>query len=218
MAKSFIITNNGLIPPRFLEELGRELRNGRIAAFPTDTVYGIGTSAESDRGVETIYRLKSRDPLKPLPFLVDSPTAAWRWAEASSDALRLAQKYWPGPLTLVLWPTAEGKRLTRGHPTIGLRVPKHGPLQALLRELRVPMASTSANLSGRPAAGSAGDIGPVEAGVDYVLLEEDPLPGVESTVVDLTEGPGKARILREGAIPGDDVLRLLEPEGEGVGR
>lgn len=211
MAKSFILTKNQLIPGRFLEELGRELRAGKIAAFPTDTVYGIGTSAESERGVDTIYRLKGRAPLKPLPFLIDTPAAAWRYAQSSPQALALAQKYWPGPLTLVLWPTAEGKKLLRGHPTIGLRVPNHKALLTLLRELRAPLASTSANLSGQPATGKAGSLGPLEAAVDYVLVEDEPLPGLESTVVDLTEAEPK--ILREGAIPGRDVLELVAAAG-----
>jgi L-threonylcarbamoyladenylate synthase len=207
MAKSFILTRNHLIPQRFLEELGRELRAGKLAAFPTDTVYGLGTSAENDRGVELIYRLKGRSPLKPLPLLVESPAAAWRYAQTTPQALALAQKYWPGPLTLVLWPTAEGKRLLRGHPTIGLRVPKHRALLAILEQLGVPLASTSANLSGQPATGQGGGLGPLEAAVDYVVLEEEPLAGLESTVVDLADT--EPRILREGAIPGKDILELL---------
>jgi L-threonylcarbamoyladenylate synthase len=206
MAKSFVITKNQLIPGRFLEELGSGLRAGKIAAFPTDTVYGLGTSAESESGVDAIYRLKGRPSLKPLPILVESPSAAWRIAQATPQALALAQKYWPGPLTMVLWPTQEGRRLLRGHPTIGLRVPNHKALLSVLRELKVPLASTSANLSGEPATGSAPALEPLESAVDFMLVEDEPLPGLESTVVDLTEPEPK--VLREGAVPARDVLEL----------
>ena len=134
------------------EALAAAAREGRVIVFPTDTVYGIGTSGLVREGVRRIYAIKGRHHAKPLPIFVHSTEEARRWARWTPGAESLAEKHWPGALTIVLRPTEEGRKLlSGGAQTLALRVPDQPVVLDLLKASGVPWAVTSANASGRPS-------------------------------------------------------------------
>lgn len=207
-AKLLVLGPGGEVPYSYLKELLAGLRRGALVVFPTDTVYGIGTDALSPRGPAALFEAKGRSPLKPLPFLIESLSRARRWADWTPEAERLANRFWPGPLTLILQPTPEGQAIA-GAPGIGLRVPRHRAVLTILGELGGPLASSSANRSGEAACVQAEEVLERFGGTaDFMLIQEEPLAGVESTVADLTFHP--PAVLRPGAISPQELFRTLE--------
>jgi L-threonylcarbamoyladenylate synthase len=177
------------------------LRAGQVIAFPTDTVYGLAALASDPRAVRRVYELKGRPLRQPLVLMVGSQEAAEAWAEVDERARRFMERWWPGPLTLVL-PAGPGLRppLVTGRPrSIGIRIPGHPAALDLLRTGGEALATTSANLSGREPARTALEAAWVR-GVALVLDAGVSPGGVPSTVLELL-GP-EPRVLREGAIPG----------------
>ena len=172
---------------------------GETVIFPTDTVYGVGTNGLLPDAAARLYSLKGRDSAKALPILVHSPQDARRWAEFGPEAAALALAFWPGALTLVLDPTLEGRRLlSPGARTLAIRVPDHAVTRALIEASAVPWATTSANLSGRPAAADAQSavsaLGPEVAWA----VDAGPAGGTASSVVEARGG--RITVLREGAL------------------
>src|SRR5579863_9755295 len=146
---------SGKLSATDLKTIVRELSAGAVAIFPTETVYGIGASAFSREGIRRIYQLKGRRWTKPLALLVPSLEAARPLVETiPAEAFRLAEEFWPGPLTLVLAASPLGKLVTGGLGTIGVRVPQHDIPLKILRELGLPLATTSVNRSGQEPATS----------------------------------------------------------------
>lgn len=183
------------------------LRRGGLIAFPTDTVYGLGTNALRREGFRRIYALKGRDPRKPLPVLVESLARAEALAHLDPRARALARAFWPGPLTLVLKTKALGRRAS-GADTIGLRVPDHAGVRALIRAAGAPLAATSANRSRHPECRSAEEVASaLGKDIDFIL-DGGTLHGTPSTVVDLT-GP-EAGILRWGQLPEREIWEVLK--------
>jgi L-threonylcarbamoyladenylate synthase len=185
----------------------RLLRAGEVVGFPTDTVYGLAALAANPKAVRRVYELKGRALSQPLVLMVPNAEAAGEWALVDERARAYMERWWPGPLTLVL-PAKPGLRppLVGGLPrTIGIRVPKHALTLALLRAAAEGLATTSANLSGQPPAES-----PLEAawvrGVAAVLDGGRSPGGVPSTVLDLSAP--EPRVLREGAIASGDLLAV----------
>lgn len=178
---------------------------GEVVAFPTDTVYGLGTSASSREGVERLYRMKGRAPDKPLPLLAASAADLEPWVEFSSQARSLAARFWPGRLTLVLKATEKGRGLAccQGR-TLAVRVPGHPVTLALLQGAPAPWAQTSANESGQPPLADGAAVAARFGDELAVVLDCGPAAGKESTVVDAAASP--VRVLREGAVPARDVL------------
>ncbi|MHB2026354.1 MAG: L-threonylcarbamoyladenylate synthase [Elusimicrobiota bacterium] len=187
------------MPRETLEDIAKAAKSCKIIAFPTDTVYGLGSTGLIKAAGRRIYQIKGRPAVKPLPVFVKSAEAAKRWVEWTPLAEALAKKFWPGALTLVLRPTKEGRLLTfPEYQTVAVRAPNHPLLLRLLELSDVPWASTSANISGSPALVDGEAVAAQFDGiVDYVLCAEK-TPGIESTIVDST---GAApRITRQGAI------------------
>lgn len=192
---------------RAATEGGARLRAGRLIVHPTSTVYGLGARPEPARDAE-IARLKGRSPEEPLIRLAASRAAvlellpAARW---TPEASRLAEAFWPGPLTLVLDDGTE-----RG---VAVRVDAHPLIGTLLAEAGCLMTSTSFNRSGEPPARSSGAVSETAAGMPEteepaVLLDAGDLPrSAPSTVVSLLEGG--VRVLREGALAATTVLGLV---------
>lgn len=182
---------------------------GALIVMPTDTVYGIAARPDDARATERLFAAKERPRALELPVLVASVADARRVAAMDARADALAVRWWPGGLTLVL-PRTEASRAFRlgGDPdTIGVRIPDE-PLARSVLERTGPLAVTSANRSGAPTPIDCDGV--VEVFGDAVavyLCAESPLSGRASTVIDLAHGA--ASVLREGVIPGDEVLASL---------
>jgi L-threonylcarbamoyladenylate synthase len=199
------------------------LRAGRLVAFPTETVYGLGADASQPDAIARLYRVKGREATHPVIVHGDSAEAAFGWAAGvPAAAKRLAERFWPGPLTLVLKRAARaGHYLTGGQDSIGLRVPSHPVALALLAAFREAtaggggpsgIAAPSANRSGRISPTTALHVR-IELGddVDCVLEGGASEVGIESTIVDLSRG--RVVVLRPGHV---SVEALAEALGEPV--
>ncbi len=192
---------------RELADSAKALRNGAVMVFPTDTVYGIGTAAGCMEGRERIYAIKKRPASKALQILVNSIKSAKKLAEWNMTADVLSKIFWPGPLTMVMKPKSSALALACGFGGLGIRMPDNGYFADWAGKAGVPIAATSANISGHPACRREKDAAAIFDGkADYILLGGD-LPGVESTVVDITALIPK--ILREGAVPARAVMEAL---------
>ena len=192
-----------------LPEAVTVLKGGGLVAYPSDTVYGLGAVASDERAVARVFAVKGRDAEKAISVLLaDAADLAPLCAEVPFLARVLAQRYWPGPLTLVLRrsPAFQSAALGGGD-TVAVRVPDHPFLRELIRALGEPITGTSANRSGRPACRSAQEA-EQELGdaVDLIIDGGPSGAGPESTVVSLTGS--LPVVLREGAIPRVDVQRL----------
>lgn len=187
------------LPEEEVRRLAGAVRSCKVLAFPTDTVYGLGSTGLVKAAWRRIYQIKGRPSLKPLPILVHSREAASRWVEWTPAGEALARRFWPGALTLVLKPTAEGRLLSFAeYQTLAIRVPGHPGLLKLIEASGVPWASTSANLSGLPPLADGEAVARQFDGRADFILCAGPAPGTESTLVDASSGP--VRVLREGAV------------------
>ncbi|MBV6466178.1 MAG: Threonylcarbamoyl-AMP synthase [Anaerolineales bacterium] len=175
------------------------LRAGGLVVFPTDTVYGLGSLAFDQAAIESIYAVKGRPLEKAIPILIADAADLDRLARAVTDlARRLASRFWPGPLTLVLPKRADLPAAVSATRTVGVRVPDHAAARALLRAAG-PMAVTSANLSGRSSPRSAEEAASQLGGRVPLVLDGGETPGgVPSTVVDVSGSVPV--ILREGPL------------------
>ena len=186
------------------------LRAGGLVAFPTETVYGLGADASSETALKKLYAVKRRPADHPVIVHFASAEDAFGWArEVPGAARRLAARFWPGPLTLILKRAPQvGDFVTGGQDTIGLRVPSHPVAQALLKSFGSGVAAPSANRFGRVSPTSAAhvreDLGNE---VDAVLEGGESEVGIESTIVDLSRG--RAVLLRPGAISQADLEQTL---------
>lgn len=190
------------VTPDSLAEAVARLRAGRLVAFPTETVYGLGADATDPRAVAAIYAAKGRPSFNPLIAHVAHLDDIARQGDLSPLAHRLAQAFWPGPMTLVL-PRARTATVcelaTAGLPTLALRIPSHPTARALLAAVGRPIAAPSANRSGHVSATQAAHVAADLAGVDVLILDGGPTAvGLESTVIDATGN--RAVILRHGGI------------------
>jgi L-threonylcarbamoyladenylate synthase len=187
------------------------LKEGGVVAFPTDTVYGLGASIGIDSAVERVYRIKERLRNMALPLLLADLDQLEDIATViPTYALILAEKFWPGPLTLVLLKSdSVSDIVSGGGRTIAVRIPAHPIPTALARGVGTAIVGTSANLSGQPSALTAEEAREqLGTKVNFIIEGECP-GGRESTVVDLSGE--KPVILREGAIS-IEALRQIFPE------
>lgn len=189
----------------------RILREGGIVALPTETVYGLGGNALDPSAVARIFAAKERPEFDPLIVHVPDVAAARNFAaEFPPLAERLVEKFWPGPLTLVLPKQSSIPDLvTAGLPQVGLRVPAHPLMQEVLRLAAVPIAAPSANLFGRISPTTPQHVAEqLGDRVDYILDGGPCAVGVESTVLQLADKP---RLLRPGGIALEDLESLIGP-------
>lgn len=195
------------------EAIGRAaevLRGGGLAAFPTETVYGLGADALSAAAVAKIFWAKGRPATNPVIVHVGDATAAKAVCrEWTDDAERLAAAYWPGPLTLVIPKAACVPDVaTAGGTTVAVRAPRHAVAQALLAAVGRPIAAPSANRSNRISPTTAAHVAAELGDRIDLLLDGGPCQvGLESTVVDLASSP--PRLLRPGGISASELLRYL---------
>ncbi len=193
------------------------LRAGGLVAFPTETVYGLGADASNARAVARLYATKRRPADHPVIVHFGSGESAFAWArEIPRAARQLAERFWPGPLTLILKRSALAKDfITGGQDTVGLRVPSHPVARGLLEMFQGGIAAPSANrfglVSPTTAAHVREDLGD---DVDLVLEGGPSEVGIESTIVDLSTG--SAVLLRPGAISREDLEQLLNVKQAGL--
>lgn len=195
-----------------IEEAGRLLRAGALVAFPTETVYGLGADATNGRAVAGIFEAKGRPQFNPLIVHVPDLATAETIAVFGPTSRRLAEAFWPGPLTLVLTRRPQSgisDLVSAGLPSIALRVPAHRIAQQVLAAAGRPLAAPSANRSGRVsptrAQHVADDLGQRPA---LILDGGAPAHGLESTIVDV-RNDGEAILLRAGAVPREALDALL---------
>ena len=190
------------------------IRAGKLVAFPTETVYGLGANALDAAAVERIFEAKGRPRTIPLIVHVDSVemarSLASRWPDAAET---LARRYWPGPLTLVVPKRQEEEPcipdiVTAGLSTVALRMPAHPLALALIRAAGVPIAAPSANRFTELSPTAAAHV--PEALADYVLDGGPARVGIESTVLSLVGAP---LLLRPGVIPLPEIEALIGPVG-----
>jgi L-threonylcarbamoyladenylate synthase len=184
------------------------LKKGGVVAFPTDTVYGLGASIAIDSAVAKVYRIKERPRNMALPLLLADISQLDKIAISIPTSARLlANKFWPGPLTLVLLKSdSVSDIVSGGGKTIAVRIPAHPIPTTLARGIGTAIVGTSANLSGQPSTLTAEEArNQLGDKVDFII-EGDCPGGRESTVVDLTrETPV---ILREGAISREELDQI----------
>ena len=192
-----------------LAEAAALLRAGDLVAFPTETVYGLGGDAMNDVAVARIFEAKGRPRFNPLIVHVPDVAQARAFARFSPDAERLADTFWPGPLTLVL-PLREGAGLSAlvsaGNDSVAVRVPAHPVAQALLRAFGGPLAAPSANPSGRVSPTRAAHVLAGLVGRIAAVVDGGPCAvGLESSIVALDP----ARLLRPGGLPAEAIEACL---------
>jgi L-threonylcarbamoyladenylate synthase len=185
------------------------LRAGQLICFPTDTVYGIGAAASNDEAVRRLYAVKGRPPGKPLPLLVANSLEAGQVAEITPVAHQLMTRFWPGALTIVFrkLPDFRSAALAK-QDSVALRVPDHDLVTDIIRAAGGPITGTSANRSGARPPVSAAEAGFQLGDMVALVIDGGRSPGgVESTVIDISEGPPK--ILRDGAVSREEIEGVL---------
>jgi L-threonylcarbamoyladenylate synthase len=195
--------------PEIIEEAAAVLRAGGLVAFPTETVYGLGTDGLNEAAVRRIFAAKGRPEAKGLILHVSEPAQVREVAVVSPAAERLMEAFFPGPLALVLPALPIVPAVTTGGgATVAVRMPDHAVARALIAAAGRPIAAPSANPSGAPPPRNAVE---VLAGLDRrfdLLLDAGPTDlGTPSTLLDLTHEP--PRLLRVGALPLEEIERVL---------
>jgi L-threonylcarbamoyladenylate synthase len=197
--------------PAAIRRAAEILRNGGLVAFPTETVYGLGADATNDTAVASIFTAKKRPRFNPLIVHLRNLEHAATIVVLNPIAERLAEAFWPGPLTLVLPRRSDASislLASAGLDTIAVRAPVHPIAQSLLIACGLPIAAPSANLSERVSATTASHVAE-ELGANVKLILDGggaPL-GLESTVIGFESG--KAVLLRPGALPRADIEAVL---------
>ncbi len=190
------------------------LRAGRLVAFPTETVYGLGALATDPAAIARVFAAKGRPAHNPLILHVAAPADAAAFAALDARAERLAGAFWPGPLTLVLKLRAAAGiavAATAGLATVAVRVPRHPTARALLAAVAGPVAAPSANRSGRVSPTTADHVLADLNGLIDLVLDAGPVEvGIESTVLDVSR-PDDARLLRPGAVTRAAIEAVIGP-------
>ncbi|APW63077.1 L-threonylcarbamoyladenylate synthase [Paludisphaera borealis] len=203
--------------PEIIEEAAAILSQGGLVAFATETVYGLGADATNAEAVGRIFEAKGRPSFNPLIVHVEGVPHARTFTTAwTESAQRLADRFWPGPLTLIVPKTpAIPAIVTAGGPSVGLRVPAPKVARALIARVGAPLAAPSANRSNRISPTCAEHVlADLDGRIDLILDSGPTTVGLESTVLDLTSAP--ARILRPGPIGWHDLAPFFK-EGDLAG-
>ncbi|MDR2355647.1 MAG: threonylcarbamoyl-AMP synthase [Clostridiales Family XIII bacterium] len=193
-----------------VEEAARVIRRGGLVAFPTETVYGLGADAFNEAAVRRIYAAKGRPSDNPMiVHLARASDIGALAAALTPDTVRLIEGFWPGPLSIVVKKSAAvPDAVTGGLDSVAVRMPDDPVALALIRRAGTPIAAPSANLSGRPSPTAAEHVlRDLDGRVDAILAGNPCRVGIESTVLDLSEG--RPVILRPGFVTADGIAALL---------
>ena len=192
--------------PAILREAAQMLRAGGLVAFPTETVYGLGADAMNPVAIERLNAVKGRPPDKPYSWHLHSAEQLKAIVDRVPPlAQRLIDRFWPGPLTIVM-PTGRGR-------TVGFRLPDHPIARAFLKACDVPVAAPSANRSGEPPPTDASEVVRALGSSLECVLDSGPTQlGRESTVVEVIDG--RVQVLREGALSREAILNVIGQASE----
>lgn len=195
----------------WIAEAGRLIRSGALVAFPTETVYGLGADATNGEAVARVFEAKGRPTFNPLIVHVQDLAQAETIGLFSPMARRLAEAFWPGPLTLVVPKIAAAnvsELVSAGLPTIALRAPDHPVARALLKAAARPVAAPSANRSGHVSATRAEHVAADLGNKVALILDGGPTAhGLESTVLSLVSE--QSILLRPGAVPAETIEQII---------
>jgi L-threonylcarbamoyladenylate synthase len=177
------------------------LRSGGLVGFPTETVYGLGANLLEEKAIARLYKVKKRPKGKPFTVHIENVSLIRKLrCDITPEAKALIERYWPGPLTVIL-------RCKDGSK-VGFRMPDNKVALKLIKESRVPIVAPSANISGRVPPTKASDVLKQLGGRIDILLDAGPTDvGVESTVIDMTINPPK--VLREGAVMEKELSKII---------
>jgi L-threonylcarbamoyladenylate synthase len=176
----------------------KEINDGGVVVFPTDTVYGFLADATNKKAVEKIYRIKKRPKAKPLPIFVKNINMAKSLAEIDKAQEKIIKKHWPGKFTFVLKRIDGMKLYGIDKNTIALRIPEYKPLNNLLKKINKPLAQTSVNISGRPSAAKVKEITEQFKNNKYqpdLIIDAGNLPKRKSSII-INLSEDKSKILR----------------------
>ena len=196
--------------PQAIAEAAKLLREGQLVALPTETVYGLGANGLDENAVAKIFEAKGRPQDNPLILhIADAEQMEDICHSIPKEAFLLAEKFWPGPLTMVLpAKTCVPKRTTGGLSTVAVRCPDHAATREIIRLAGVPIAAPSANISGKPSTTTARHVWDDHNGKLPLIIDGGPCRvGVESTIVDLTDS--RPRLLRPGGVTPEQLQEVL---------
>ena len=196
---------------RVLDAASACIRSGGTLIFPTDSVYGFGCDPENEMAIESLFAAKGRPSAKPLAIHVAQQADARSFAILTTAARLVIECFWPGPIAIVM-PRKPGacEAAARGGRTISVRCPSYEPCREILRATG-PIAATSANISGQPPFDGARESAQQLPEATLAIITGPTPARRESTVVDCSSSPVK--ILREGAVSGQEIARALESSG-----
>jgi L-threonylcarbamoyladenylate synthase len=199
--------------PALIDRVAERLNSGDVVALPTDTFYGLAVDPVNLRAVDRIYDLKTRARHKPLSLLIADVSQGYELARNIDSAFdRLAEKFWPGPLTIVV--KAGSKlplRVTANTGNVALRVPESAICRAVVKKFGLPITATSANLHGLPECTYAKSVRDQFGDKIPLIVDGGPTArSVATTIVDLSGGANSWMILREGAIPTHEIALTLQ--------
>ena len=199
--------------PGIIARAANLLKAGELVAFPTETVYGLGADATSDEAVARIFDAKNRPTFNPLIIHVQDAGSAAALVTFTDTAQRLADAFWPGPLSLVM-ERRENSPISllasAGLDTIAVRVPKQSTAQAIMVAGGIPIAAPSANASGKISPTQAAHVADSLGNTVSLIVDDGPCPiGVESTVIDCTSD--RPVLLRQGGVTTEEIKAVVEP-------
>ncbi|MBS1799226.1 MAG: threonylcarbamoyl-AMP synthase [Acidobacteria bacterium] len=199
--------------PELVAQVASRLHSGHVVALPTDTFYGLAVDPVNLRAVDSIYEIKTRARHKPLSLLIGGVSQAYELARGLDTAFdKLAERFWPGPLTLVV--KAGSKlplRVTANTGNVALRVPEAAIPRAVVQAFGLPITATSANLHGMPECTYANGVRDQLGDKIPLIVDGGPTArSIPTTIVDLSGGANSWMILREGAIPTHEIVLTLQ--------
>lgn len=193
-----------------------QIKAGHVLGMPTDTFYGLAADPFNLRAVDRVYDIKSRSRHKPLSLLIESVDQAEELARPLPEGFyKLARKFWPGPLTIIVQAASRlPLKVTANTGNVALRVPSATIPIAVIRTAGIPITATSANLSGAVECTTAEQVRDQLQERISIIVDGGTSPrDIASTIVDLSSDNGDWRVIREGAIPTQDISQLFSQQG-----
>lgn len=198
--------------PSLIRYAADQIRAGQVLGMPTDTFYGLAADPLNLRAVERVYEIKSRSRHKPLSLLIESTDQAEELAKPLPEEFyRLARKFWPGPLTMIVQAASRlPLKVTANTGNVALRVPAAKIPLEVVRTAGIPITATSANLSGAAECTTAIEVRDQLQDRISIIVDGGTSPReIASTIVDLTDNEARWRVIREGAIPTQEISEYL---------